>query len=69
MMTKRDKQQPFSIGGMLMEEDFEVDDISTVCENCLNVDEDVSVTFDHWSGRNLCLDCEPHPMMDDGTRR
>lgn len=49
-------------------DDFEVDDMP-VCENCLALDTEVDVTFDHWSGRNLCIECEPHPMMDDGTRR
>lgn len=53
----------------MYDEDFEVDDLDTVCENCLAVDEDTPVTRDHWSGRNLCIECEPHPMMDDGTRR
>jgi hypothetical protein len=44
-------------------------DMFDMCENCWIFGYETEVNFDHWSGRNLCLDCEPHPMMDDGTRR
>lgn len=52
----------------VLDDGFEAD-MFDMCENCWLFANEIEVNYDHWSGRKLCISCEPHPMMDDGKRR
>ena len=47
----------------------EDDEPSNICGNCLKQSSHLNrVRYDHWTGRNLCRECEPHPMNAHGKR-